>query len=214
MNSCPVLPLDEGWIDPESQFSSRRRSDFRRARRRAGHVEAEVLTPTAEETPALLELALLIELRSWKGRNGTAILQHPVRASFFRRYCELAAAAGSLRLAFLRVDGEVAAMQIAVERDDAFWLLKIGYDEKFSRCSPGQLLIAHSIGWAATRGLATYEFLGTAEPWVDVWTASQRPCTAIGVYLPGPRSVVAATRDAGQFARARLSRRKPGEQDH
>jgi hypothetical protein len=212
MSSCPVLALDEGWVDPESRLSSRRRSDLRRARRRAGHVEAEVLTPTVEETPALVELALAIEMRSWKGRNGTAILQNPVRSAFFRRYCELAAAAGSLRLAFLRVDGDAAAMQIAVERDDAYWLLKIGYDEKFSRCSPGQLLIAHSIGWAATRGLSAYEFLGTAEPWIDLWTESQRPCTAIGVYLPGPRSAVAAARDAREFAQSKLHQRKRGEQ--
>ncbi len=47
----------------------------------------------------------------------------------------------SLRIAFLRIAGRPVAMQIAVERAQRLWLLKIGYDEEYARCSPGQLLM-------------------------------------------------------------------------
>ena len=196
MSSCPVLVLDQTWTDPESHLSSRRRADLRRARKRTARVEAEILIPTADETPTLVETALEIERRSWKGRNGTSVLQLPGRADFFRRYCQMKAADGTLRLAFLKIGGEYAAMQIAVERDNAYWLLKIGYDERFARCSPGQLLISHSIGWAAARGLSSYEFLGKAEDWISLWTQSQRPCVAIGVYPPRAASIRGALHDA------------------
>jgi len=211
MSSCPVLVLDKGWAEPEARLSSRRQSDLRRARRRAGQIDAEVLTPTPDKTPALVETALNVEMKSWKGRNGTAILQLPGRADFFRRYCMMKAADGSLRLAFLKIDGEYAAMQIAVERDDAYWVLKIGYDEKFSRCSPGQLLTSHSIGWAAARGLSSYEFLGKAEKWISLWTESQRPCVAIGVYPPRVASALAAARDAGDLVAWKVRQRRSVE---
>jgi CelD/BcsL family acetyltransferase involved in cellulose biosynthesis len=208
MSSCPVLALDKTWTDPESHLSSRRRADFRRARKRTERVEAEILIPTADETPILVETALKIERRSWKGRNGTSALQLPGRADFFRRYCQMKAADGTLRLAFLKIGGEYAAMQIAVERDNAYWLLKIGYDERFARCSPGQLLISHSIGWAAARGLLSYEFLGKAEGWISLWTQCRRPCVAIGVYPPRVASIRGALRDARDLVAWKLRQRR------
>jgi CelD/BcsL family acetyltransferase involved in cellulose biosynthesis len=209
-DSCPVLALDESWVEPEARLSSRRRSDIRRARRHAGQVQAEVLIPTAEEAPALIETALRIERKSWKGRNGSAVLQLADHAAFFRRFCMMKARDGSLRLAFLRVDGEDAAMQIAVERDNAFWLLKIGYDEKYAHCSPGQLLIGHTIAWAAARKLTSYEFLGKAADWIRIWTEKERLCSVVGVYPPRPASAFAAVRDVWEFAHWKMRKRRQG----
>ena len=89
---------------------------------------------------------------------------------------------GLLRLVFLRINEEVAGMQIAIECDDRFWLLKIAYDEKFATCSPGTLLMLHSVKHAAVRGLKSYEFLGTAERWTRPWTESLRRCVALRAY--------------------------------
>src|SRR5207247_3695751 len=129
----PTIALD--GQEPESRLSSRRRSDLRRARRHAeamGEVTSEVLAPSPQEVPALLAEAIAIEARSWKARAGTALASDPVRRGFFERYALAAAADGTLRLAFLRIGGQGAAMQIAVECGRRFWLLKIGYDERFA----------------------------------------------------------------------------------
>jgi hypothetical protein len=40
----------------------------------------------------------------------------------------------------------------------------------------------HSVKYAAVRGLKSYEFLGTAEPWTRVWTESLRRCVALRAY--------------------------------
>ena len=84
---CPYIPLDASWADPESRFSSRRRSDFRRAARRAaefGAVHSEVLAPLPDEFDALFDEAVAIEARSWKVATGTAIACDPVKEAFFR----------------------------------------------------------------------------------------------------------------------------------
>jgi CelD/BcsL family acetyltransferase involved in cellulose biosynthesis len=202
---CPYVELEEGWKEPESMLSSRRRSDLRRARRRAeelGAVSTDVLTPGPDELEPLLEQAFEIEERSWKGREGTAMASDPARGAFYRRYAAGAAEKGILRLCFLRIGERAVAMQIAAESGGRFWLLKIGYDEEFSRCSPGLLLIADTIRFAAERELTSYEFLGTAAAWTRAWTELERQCASATAYPPRPRGLAALGIDvAGSAAR-------------
>ena len=181
----PYIELNPGWMEPETRFNSGRRSDFRRAQRHAsefGEVSYEILSPGPDAAGPLLEEAYQIEMASWKGTQGTALAVDPVRRAFYTQYAIAASERGILRLVFLRINGEAAGMQIAIECDDRFWLLKIGHDDKFAKCSPGTLLMLHSVKHAAVRGLKSYEFLGTAEPWTRAWTTSLRRCVALRAY--------------------------------
>lgn len=182
----PYIKLDETWQDALNRFSSRRRSDFRRMRRRAdelGTVTFAFHEPGEEDAAALLEQAIEVEAKSWKARSGTAIADNPDQAAFFRHYARLAAAEGILRIAFLRIGDDLVAAQIAVECDRAFWLFKIGYDERFARCSPGQLLMLESIERAARKGLLRFELLGKSAEWTRFWAQNERPRTRL-VYYP------------------------------
>ena len=120
---------------------------------------------------------------------------------FFTEFAAGAADAGILRLAFLRIAGRTAAVQLAVECGGRFWLLKVGYDEEFKRSSPGTLLMLETVRHAAALGLESYEFLGTVESWTRVWTEHERACVALRAYPPRPGGLAAAALDAGRFAR-------------
>lgn len=184
-HGCPYIDLDPSWSQPESRFNSGRRSDFRRALRHAerlGKVTFEVRAPDPFELPALLDEAWAAEAAGWKGVNGSALARDPRRGEFFRRYAVAACRKGILRLCFMRIDGRAVAMQFATECAGRFWLLKIGYDETVERCSPGNLLMLHTVAYAARRGLRSYEFLGCAAPWTEVWTRSMRECVAVRLY--------------------------------
>jgi hypothetical protein len=210
--ATPFLDLDGG--DPEQALSSRRRSDLRRARRRAeklGPVGAEILCPSPRSVPVLLAAAAAVEERSWKGREGTALASDPARYAFFLRYGRAAARRGLLRIAFLTIGGRRVAMQIAVERGGRYWLLKVGFDESFAAGSPGQLLMLETLRWAADRGLRSYELLGTAEPWTAAWTKETRPHVTLRAYPPSRRALPVLARDvaalAGERARPVLRER-------
>jgi CelD/BcsL family acetyltransferase involved in cellulose biosynthesis len=206
MDGCPYIVLDEGWAEPEREFSPRRRSDFRRARRTAerdGPVSVEILRPTPGELPDLLRVAFDVEAAGWKGRGASSILDRPRLQAFYRCYAEAAAAAGILRLCFLRIGDAAAAMQVGVEWADRFWLLKMGYDERFARCSPGNLLLLHTVGAAARAGLRSFEFFGTAQPWTTVWTQLVRPLTGVRVYRRSVSGLRLAATDAARAARRR-----------
>ncbi len=205
--ACPYIHLSEEHTEPEQTLSSRRRSDLRRAQRRAarlGEVSYETLAPSPSELDPLLEQTFGVEAAGWKGRARTALAHDATRRAFYRRYALAASSKGILRLTFMRIDGRAAAMQLAVETDDRFWLLKVGYDERFSRCSPGSLLLLETIRHAATRGLRSYEFLGDAESWTRPWTRTARPCVRLDAY-PFERSGVGMlASDAAAAAGRRL----------
>jgi CelD/BcsL family acetyltransferase involved in cellulose biosynthesis len=206
----PYIELSPDWIEPEKQFNSGRRSDFRRAQRHAGQigeVKYEMLSPAPSEVGDLLEEAYRVEMASWKGAEGSALAVDPVRGAFYRKYAVAASERGILRLCFLRINGQAVGMQFAIECGDRFWLLKIGHDDKFAKCSPGTLLMLYSVKYAAERGLRSYEFLGTAESWTRNWTELLHPCVALRAYPMSIGGVAATTLDAARLMLSKLKRK-------
>jgi CelD/BcsL family acetyltransferase involved in cellulose biosynthesis len=206
----PAIRLGPEWRDASSQFNSGRRSDFRRAARKAesfGKVQFELLSPSLDEFDPLFDEAIGVEARSWKSAVGTAIAVDRCKENFFRAYFRAACAQGHFRLAFMRIDGAVVAMQMALESQGRYWLFKIGFDEAFARCSPGTLLMLHTIGWAAKRGLRRYEFLGTVEPWItQTWTREQDEYVRLRFYPYNLRGAAALAADGLSWLRTKLGR--------
>jgi CelD/BcsL family acetyltransferase involved in cellulose biosynthesis len=206
----PTIRLEPRWKDPAACFNSGRRSDFRRAVRRAseqGEVTFEILSPTPDGFDALFDEAIGVEMRSWKREAGTAIAADRAKESCFRHYFRSACEQGDFRIAFMRIDGRAVAMQMGLEMLDRYWLFKIGFDEAYERCSPGTLLMLHTIGWAAERGLGAYELLGNVEPWIAIfWTREQHDCVWVRAYPFNARGAVALAADAFASLRKRLKR--------
>jgi hypothetical protein len=204
------IPLDETWIEPERHLNSGRRSDFRRARRIAekmGRVAFEVIAPKPSELDPLIEEAFAVGNHGWKARSGTALACDSRITAFFRRYALDAAEAGVLRLAFFRIDGRAVAMQMAVESDGRFWLLKMEYDERSARCSPGSQLIAETIRYAARAGIHSYEFLGRVEPCTQLWTNHVHETVSLRIYPCALRGLTALIADSSSWARTAMVRR-------
>lgn len=180
-------------------MSSRRAGDLRRARRRAeqhGAVSVEHHHPGPDRLDGLLAEALDVEAGGWKGSSRTALRHDPPLARFFLDWARGAADDGSLRISFLRIDGNAAAMQIAAEADGRRWILKIGHTDAFTRCSPGLLLLLETVRDAAGRGLAAVELLGTVEPWTQAWTTTVAETDCVRTYPPTGRGAGRLTVDA------------------
>ena len=191
----PTITLDDGWRQPERHFSARRRADFRAGHNRAarlGKVEYSWHEPTEQEVPGLLEEFMEVEAAGWKTRAGTALRSQAGWSEFYLRLLTLAAAEGTARFLTLRVNSRAIAGQIALETEGRYSLLKIGFDEQYARCSPGNLLMLFAVRECANRDLRSFEFLGQEEPWISVWTDDVRPCETLHVYPPNLRSLVAA----------------------
>jgi CelD/BcsL family acetyltransferase involved in cellulose biosynthesis len=197
-HGCPYIELDDTWRDPEKHFNKTRRGDFRdkwRKARSIGPVAFDIITSGSTKLDAYLEEAFAVEGAGWKRATGTAIAVSRYRTAFYSAFAKYAAQEGILRLCFLRIGGKAAAMEYAVECNGRFFSHKIGYDEKFAFCAPGNLLRLEIIRYAAERGLRSYEFMGTDEPWTYLWTKSVRPMVRLKAYPISARGLWALAYD-------------------
>ena len=183
--SYPYLRLDESWIEPERHLSPLERKRLGRARRRAertGPVSIEIHTPDLNELAWLLDLAFDVEAGSLLPAGDDDAAMRLGRAVFFRQYAEAACMDGSLRICLLRLGDRVAAVQVGVESDDTFWLLKAVADSRFARCRPAQLLAREVLKYAAEANLRTFAMWGAEQPWMSAWPLAACSCVSLNVY--------------------------------
>ncbi len=194
----PYIELDDTWSEPESHLNSRRRSDLRRAHRRAarlGPVHCQFIEPHHADIDRLLSEAYRVEAASWKGRTRSALAIDARVGAFYRAYAHAACMRGILRLGFLRIGERAVAMQLAVQESGGFWLLKMGFDEQFSRCSPGALLMVESLKYAWQRGCSHYELMGQREPWNQIWKPQVHPSLTVHLHAASPIGLLTAAVD-------------------
>ncbi len=172
-SATPWIPITTDWNTYERSISSSRRSSLRRSRRRAdelGKVTFDFRSPRFEEVDAMLEEVFAVEAAGWKGREGTAMKSRSALREFFLFYTRTATNNNLARICSMRLNGKAIAVLLGVEFADRFWVLKIGFDEQWASCSPGILLMHEVIRWAFEHRLRAFEFLGSDEPWLHMWT--------------------------------------------
>jgi CelD/BcsL family acetyltransferase involved in cellulose biosynthesis len=120
-------------------LGTKKLKELRRLRHRLaehGAVSFEVAR-TPAEVAAALETFLVLEASGWKGRRGTALIQHDGDTAFIRRATVALAETGQCEIMTLRAgDTPVAAAIVPRHHERAFYF-KLGIDERFAKYSPG-----------------------------------------------------------------------------
>lgn len=207
----PYVDLSSGWSSYLEALPSRTRNTLRRASRalaKQGQVAYEFVRPEPSAVPALLEVAFRVEQRSWKGRAGSAIAQREDLRSFFLEYGRACAGRGELLIAFLRLEGDPIAMQIANVGRSAYRQLKIGYDDRFAKFLPGLQLLLETVRWSSNEGLSSYEFMGSREPWTWDWAPLGREHSTLAYYPYNVSGLGAFVEDGLARLRGRFWRRR------
>jgi CelD/BcsL family acetyltransferase involved in cellulose biosynthesis len=184
-SGAPWIPIEGEWDAFERRISSKDRYTLRRARRRAdaiGQVAFDSRSPGPGEVDAVFDALVRIESLSWKEDRGTSLGTLAPLGRFFRNYMAAAAVSGTLRVSFLTIDGTAVAFLMGVEFAQRMWVLKISFDEAFAHCSPGVLLMHEAIRRAFASRLDAFEFLGTDEPWLHLWTDEVHRYVGVHLY--------------------------------
>lgn len=200
-------PLGPSWAAFEAQMSKQSRTYIRRKRKtaeREGAVRVEVVAPLENEVESHLAELIRVEGAGWKSREGTSLQRDERMRRLCTAYARAAARSAMLRMFFLRAGQKTMAARMAVEYSGELWEIKIGYDEKFSACSPGILLTHETLRWACEHGLTAHRFLGRAEPWQRWWPLELRYYQNIRLYPFSVPGCVALLRDAGHLATGRI----------
>ncbi len=196
-----AIPLRGSWQTLFASLSPKLRYDVGRARRRAeliGEVRFDVVSPAPAGVGSLLEEFVRLEASGWKGRSGSALQHRDSLRAFFDEMAHATAARGALRVARLFVGADLAAAQLAIAAYSRLWVLKIAFDERLARCSPGLILTGEAVKDALGQGLTTYEFLGGEEAWERRWNPVARRYSLVLVYPMSARSAWALAADVGR----------------
>jgi CelD/BcsL family acetyltransferase involved in cellulose biosynthesis len=182
----PFVDTSGDWATYEHERRGHLLRELRRRRRRLqdrGRVEFEV-REGRDGLDDLLEEGFAVERSGWKGARGTAIASRPETRRFYADVARLAVQRGSLRLAFLRLDGRPLAFDFAIEEGGVHHLLKTGFDEAFHALAPGMLLRQDMIRRAFECRLERYEFLGPDVPWKLEWATGTREQILVQAFAP------------------------------
>jgi CelD/BcsL family acetyltransferase involved in cellulose biosynthesis len=120
-------------------LGSKKLKELRRQRHRLaehGAVDFAVARSPAD-VAAALETFLALEASGWKGRRGTALIQHEGDAAFIRRATTALAETNQCEIVTLRAGESAVAAGIVLRHQDRAFFFKLGVDERFAKYSPG-----------------------------------------------------------------------------
>jgi CelD/BcsL family acetyltransferase involved in cellulose biosynthesis len=124
-----------------------RRELERKRRRLEDELGAELRTVDRAQDAGALEEFLELEASGWKGREGTAMAALEQDAEFFRTACAAFRELGRLHLLSLEADGQPVAMACNLSAGDGIFCVKIAFDERWGRFSPGAQLVFDHASW-------------------------------------------------------------------
>ena len=210
----PVVAIDGDWETYLASLSRKFRKELRRHRRQLDgehEVDLEIVEGPGD-LGTRMEEAFELEGSGWKATAGTAIASRPETRRFYDDLMRWAAAAGLLRLCFLRVDRRPIAVDIALEDHGVRYLLKGGFDRAWARLSPGTRLLEAGLEQAFTAGLTRVEIGGGEDGYKLRWTRDLRERTLIQTFPSTPLGLAGwATYAHVRPLAARLLRRDRAE---
>jgi CelD/BcsL family acetyltransferase involved in cellulose biosynthesis len=160
-----------------------------------------------DATEEQLELFMRVEASGWKAQAGTAILQSPNLKSYYTALCRRLGQLGWLEWHFLLSEERVLAAQLGVKMGRTLVILKIAYDEEFSSCSPGTILMERTLERAFNLGETDEVNLITDMAWHENWEMLQRKYFNLWIYPRRPIPILMGA--MGRRAKIEI-RRLPG----
>jgi CelD/BcsL family acetyltransferase involved in cellulose biosynthesis len=162
----------------------------------------------ADGVRAAFEVFLDLELRSWKGRRGTALLSRDADAAFARALIGQFAAARGASVALLRLDGRAIAAQVLLYGAATAYTWKTAFDAAFAKFSPGAVLLDHATDALFDQGIAEIESCSAESSFMtQLWTG-RRMTVDLLLDVGAHRSVSFALVARGERGYAWLRRKR------
>ena len=161
------------------------RRDLQRRLRKARARGPVFLKRVATADLTALQSFYALESGGWKGKNNTAIASASSTQRFYDEIASAGARYGYLSLYLLHVGDVVAAGHFGLAYKRRYYSAKVAYDENFSDCGPGHLIVQAILGDLAGREFEEYDFLGPWMEWKAKWASQVRSHAFCYVFRPG-----------------------------
>lgn len=185
----PYVDLTRGIEGVRQNMSAGRRKSQRRRRRRLeemGEVRF-VDHPSPGEVETLLEAGLRMEVESWKGERGDAVLKDENRYRWYRSLTEVLQEAGWLRLSALYLDDHLLAFNYGILYNGIRFGTVSSYDQsdEFRTYSAWNLMFESILELDAATGTKRYELGSGNDPYKYEWTQDRDVAYDLQVFGSG-----------------------------
>lgn len=152
-------------------FLARRSASFRRNLRQAER-RWEILALDVELVcgggPEVIDRCVAIERRSWKGAEAAG-LSDSTFAAFYRAMASRLEGEGRLRAGFARHEGCDVGFILGAVRGRRYRGLQLSYDDRYARCSVGNVLQLRQMAALVGEGVVEYD-LGMDMAYKRLWS--------------------------------------------
>lgn len=182
---CPYLPLPGEWDELRRHLGKKMRSNLSYYRRlleeRMGARCRELGEgELAEGMGRLFEL----HRRRWLRRRLPGVFVGNRVRAFHREVSAQLHRRGKLRLYSLSLNGDCLAMLYCFSHQGRAYYYQGGFDPRWSRYSPGTVLVAHAIRRAVEEGCQEFDFLRGGEAYKYRWQAQDRRNLRLRIFRP------------------------------
>jgi CelD/BcsL family acetyltransferase involved in cellulose biosynthesis len=190
LHTSPIIDLDGDFAAYRALHPTRFGKLGKLGRKMRRDHETEVaLLEAPRDLESELDRAFELEAAGWKGAAGTAIASTQETARFYRSVASAYHGLGELALSTIVLDGELAAFDLCIVHGRRLWTLKGAYNERFSRLSPGMVLLLWEIERSFELGLEAVELLGDTEGYKLAFATSEREHMGFRGYRRRPASL-------------------------
>jgi hypothetical protein len=134
-----------------------------------------LLRENSRSTAENLALLMEVETSGWKGDRHSSIQADKNNAALFRVAAERLTKNSWMEWNFLEADGKTLAAQFAMRINRTLYVLKIGYRDDYSFCTPGNLLFAKVIENSIAQGDVDEINCMAVCDWHKEWNVQSRP---------------------------------------
>lgn len=183
-----AVPLPKTRAEYSARMSSNLRRYLKKNARKLEELPGVRFRVPEQERPPreCLTEFVDVENRNWKGRELSSVKARPADLGMLTDIAEAMTRRGWMVWNFLEADCKTIAGQYAVRVNRVLNLVKIGFDDDYGFCSPGNLLMDKVISRAIESGDVDEVNMMTDLDWHKKWQTIPRPLYNAVVYPRSP----------------------------
>ena len=192
-----------------AELSPNLRSSLARLSRRLSETGSTEVVSTRDPAclPALFELYLEVEERSWKANVGAGVCRSPLRENYMRELMRNRKLL-EIDIKILLLDGVAISGIMTGAFGSSRYLLQLSYDAALAKLGPGSPMLALCVRDSLLEGRAAFNFLNGFAFYKTRWLAEVTPTRIVQFYRRG--SLPDWRRRVGDLKR-RLDRRQENQ---
>jgi CelD/BcsL family acetyltransferase involved in cellulose biosynthesis len=137
-----------------------------------------------EELNLAMDALIRMHQARWTRKGYPGAFSNDRFIGFHRTVALRALQAGHLRLYFLQIGSEIAAVRYSYRIADCVQFYLPGFDDRWSDYSPGVLLNGYSIAQSILEGARKIDFLEGGEQYKEHWATDTRDNLRMRVFAP------------------------------